>query len=291
MQITFDQNGGASLPSQITVVSTKGTEGLHVDKDGTSDYTTGDELIGGAAVKRLVQILRTGGSSEVLFTARFPYEDSELNSNTEANLVVWNHHIPYSGRTPHEQGQTNIDLTNNWIESAGHGIEYMATEGSTVFTKYWMLAQKETTVPMWLGSATGSSAGAWNTPSNWTSGVVPTDVSIIIPSATKTPNDPDASLLPSTVSLATIEIQPGGVLNGGSSEIILTGGPAANSGRNSWLNNGTFNAGTGKVTFDYTGATLSGSTSFNDLTVNSGKQVTILANSNNSSSRYLLKDT
>ena len=290
MQITFDQNGGASLPSQITVVSTKGNEGLHVDKDGTSDYSTGDELIGGAAVKRLVQILRTGGSPEVLFTARFPYEDSELNSNTEANLVVWNHHIPYSGRTPHEQGQTNLDVSNNWIESSGHGLEYLATEGSTSNTKYWMLGQKETTVPMWLGSATGSLAGAWNTPSNWSSGVVPTDVSIIIPNATKTENDPDATMLPSTISLATIEIQSGGVLNGGSSEITLTGGPAANSGRGSWLNNGTFNAGTGKVIFDYTGSTISGTTTFNDITINSGKQVTIQANSNNSISGLITND-
>jgi hypothetical protein len=290
MQLTFNQNGGASLPSQITVVSTKGNEGLHVDKDGTNDFATGDELIGGAAVRRLVQILRTGGSEEVLFTARFPYFDSELNGNTEANLVVWNHDLPYAGRTPHEQGQTDLNTTENWIETSGHGVEFLATEGNTLFTKYWMLGQKETTVPMWLGAANGSLAGAWNTPSNWSTGVVPTDVSIIIPNATKTANDPDASLLPATVSLATIEIQTGGILNGGSSEIILTGGPAANSGRNSWLNNGTFNAGTGKVTFDYTSATISGTTAFNDITVNTGKQVTILANSNNSISGAVVND-
>ncbi|MBU3661271.1 MAG: T9SS type A sorting domain-containing protein [Flavobacteriales bacterium] len=283
MQLTFDLDGGVSLPSQITVVATKGTEGLHVDKDGTSDYTPGtaDTLIGGAAVKRLWQVLKTGGSPEVKFDIRFPYEDSELNGNEEADLVTWDHHLPYAGRTPHEHGKTNVDATNNWVELSGHGIGYLATEGDVAFTKYWMLSENIIKVQTWLGAAQGGAAGDWYVASNWSKGVIPTVESILIPNASSTPNDPDPSKLPDFINLATIEIQPGGVLNGGSSEITLSGGPLINGGRGSWLNNGTFTPGTSKVIFDYTDATIAGSTTFNDIVVNNGKKVTIQANSNN----------
>ena len=281
MQMTFDLNGGVTLPSQITIVATKGAQGLHVDKDGTSDYTPGsaDTLIGGAAVKRLVQILKTGGSSEVKFDVRFPYDDSELNGNVEADLVTWDHHLPYSGRTPHEHGKTNVDATNNWVELSGHGIGYLATEGDAAFTKYWMLAENIIKVQTWLGAAGGGAAGDWYTASNWSKGVIPTVESILIPSATSTPHDPDPTKLPATISLATIEIQTGGVLDGGNSEITLSGGPLVNGGRGTWLNNGTFTPGTSKVIFDYTDATISGTTTFNDITINTGKAATIQANS------------
>lgn len=284
MQLTFDLNGGVSLPSKITVVMTKGDEGNHVDKDGVSDYTpnTADTLIGRAAVKRLFQVLRTDGSSQVRFTVRFPYDDSELNGNSEADLVTWDHHLPYAGRTPHEHGKTNVDPTENWVELSGHGIGYLATEGDAEFTKYWMLSENIIKVQTWLGAAGGAAAGDWNSASNWSKGTIPTVESILIPNATVTPNDPDPAKLPATINVATIEIQAGGVLNGGSSEITLSGGPALNGGRGSWLNNGDFIANSSKVIFDYTDATIAGTTTFNDIEVKAGKMVTIQASSNNS---------
>ena len=293
MQLTFDLNGGASLPTQITVVATKGDEGLHIDKDGTSDYTPGsaDTLIGGASVKRLWQVLKTGGSSEVRFDIRFPYDDSELNGNTEADLVTWDHHLPYSGRTPHEHGKTNVDATNNWVELSGHGIGYLATEGDVSFTKYWMLSENIIKVPTWLGAAGGGSTGDWNTASNWTNGIVPTSsMSVLIPDAVSTAHDPDPLKLPSTIEVGTLEIQAGGILDGGSSEITITGGPAINGGRGSWLNNGTFTPSTSKVIFDYTDATIAGSTVFYDLTVNTGKKATVQANSSLSIAGTIVND-
>lgn len=154
MLLRFDENGG-TLPSEIMVVATKGTKGLHVDKDGVADFTpsTSDTLIGGAAVQRMWQILRTGGTNAVRFTVRFPYLDSELNGNNEANLVTWDHHIPYAGLTPHEHGKTNNNISENWVELSGHGLFYLAEKDDAAFTKYWMLSEKVTVDTLWLGAS------------------------------------------------------------------------------------------------------------------------------------------
>ncbi|MDV7394304.1 hypothetical protein RZS08_23180, partial [Arthrospira platensis SPKY1] len=78
---------------------------------------------------------------------RLPYNDNELNGNTEANLVTWDHHLPYNGKTPHEHGQTSRNTTENWVELANHGLGYITLEGATTgtadVTKYWMLSNRE----------------------------------------------------------------------------------------------------------------------------------------------------
>jgi hypothetical protein len=174
MRLTFNQVSGSQLPDQITVVQTKGTEGLHVDKDGTDDTAT-YPLIGGAAVKRMWQILRTNGTTDTRFTVRFPYSDdlTELNGNTEANLVTWDHHIPYATMTPHEHGKTSINTTDNYVELSNHGLFYLADEGSTTFTKYWMLSNKVSTDTLWLGAAGGAAGTDWTSSINWSSGALP----------------------------------------------------------------------------------------------------------------------
>lgn len=255
MQLTFDNTGGGDLPTQITVVHTRGARGLHADK------TTG-------AVKRLYQVLKTGGTNPTLMTIRLPYTSdvNERNGATPAqtaNFVIWDHHIPYPAVTPHEHGKTNQfnSGANHWIELTGHFVEYLANEGSTVFTKYWMMGTKVTTEPLWLGSITG---GDWNNPSNWVSGFVPNDTtSVVIPDAGTTSNDP---VLPGNVSVGTVEIQTGGILNAGSNKITINGKPATNGGRASWLNNGTFTS-TGVVEFTAVDATLAGTTTFNDIEI------------------------
>lgn len=258
-QLKFTSVGGSILPTQITVVATRGGKGFHVDKTNT--------------VKRIYQILRTGGASDTRFTVRFPYEDTELNGNTiEGNLVLWDHHIPYSGITPHEHGKTSNSAVNNCIELSNHGLFYLASEGDVNFTKYWMLSEQVTSVPTWLGAVPG---GSWEIPSNWTSGVVPTDLSsIIIPNANTTANDP---VLENDITIGTIEIQTDGIFTGDDKIITIKGGPADNGGRGSWNNNGIFNAETSSVVFDYSDATISGTTTFNNVTINNGKKVSILA--------------
>lgn len=258
-QLTFDSVNGSSLPTQITVVATRGNQGHHSDKEN--------------AVKRMFQILRTGGTSETRFTLRLPYEEVNLNANNEESLVLWDHHIPYNGVTPHEHGKTSNSVSNNYIELANHGLFYLATEGDVNFTKYWMISDQVSEVPTWVGAVPG---GSWEVPSNWTSGVVPTNLSsIIIPTSNKTPYDP---VLLQNIAIGTVEIQADGIFSGGDKTITINGGPANNGGRGSWNNNGTFDAGTGTVVFNYTDATLAGSTIFNNFIVNSGKKVTLQGN-------------
>ena len=273
MKMTFNQNGG-TLPTQITVVATLGDEGIHVDKDGINDFTPGtsDTLIGGAPVRRMYQILRTGGTNNVRFTVRFPYLQDELNANNETDLVTWDHHIPYAGMTPHEHGKTSQNTSENWVELSNHGIGYLATEGDASFTKYWMLSKKITRDTIWLGAAGGSAGEDWSTSINWSSGVVPS-------SWTKIVVDPNVYKSELTITdsqeAATILIKPGGVVNGGTGTLTLNGGPAINGGSGTWVNNGTFIPGTSHIIINNSDATMSGTSNFYDLTINDGKKLTI----------------
>lgn len=276
MRITLIQNAG-SMPTQMTVVSTIGSHGLHVDKDGINDYTPNspDTLIGGAAIKRLYQILRTGGTSAVRFTVRFPYLQSELNGNNEANLVTWDHHLPYGGMTPHEHGKTSNNTLDNWVELSNHGLFYLSQEGDTHFTKYWMLSQKVTKDTLWMGATTDATAGDWNTALNWSSGAVPTSLSRVIID----PNIYKSELVfTGTISTGSIEIKPNAVVHGGSATINLNGGPVINGGAGTWLNNGYFDRGTSTVNFNSNNGTIAGKTHFHNFSIGSGKTLTVQSN-------------
>lgn len=277
MRIKFDQHGG-TLPTSIVVVATKGNQGLHIDKDGTGDFTPGmpDTLIGGAAVKRMHQILRTGGTSDVQFTVRFPYDDSELNGNPEADLVTWDHHIPYGGLTPHEHGKTSIDNSENYVELANHGLFYLAQENDPAFTKYWMLSKKVTKDTLWLGASGGPSATDWATSINWSSGSIPSNWTKIVVDKNIYKSE---LTITGTRQAATMEIKPGAVVHGESGKLTLNGGPLNNGGAGTWVNNGTFVPGTSEIIINNSDATISGNTHFYDLTINSGKSVVIQANS------------
>lgn len=271
MTLKFDQNAG-TLPSQVTVVATRGDEGLHVDKNG-SHNTGPNGLIGGAAVKRMYQILRTGGTSPVRFTVRFPYTDSELNGNNEANLVTWDHHIPYQGMTPHEHGKTSNDVNTNYVELANHGLFYLSEEGDSEFTKYWMLSEKVSADNLWLGAAGGGQGVNWDVASNWTNGVIPSSTNLINFVVDNSIYANELTINGSHEANA-IEIKPGAIVNGGTGTLTLKGGPADNGGVGTWINNGTFNAGTSTVIFDNDEATLAGATNFHNVTINAAKKLT-----------------
>ena len=75
-----------------------------------------------------------------------------------------------------------------------------------------------------------------------------------------------------TFDFGKLTINSGKTLNAGSTSINVSG---------DWVNNGTFTAGTGTVTFNGTGTqTVSGSTTFNDVTVNAGSTLQLAANAN-----------
>jgi hypothetical protein len=251
--IGFTQVGSSTFPTALMVVSTIGTNGLHADKSN--------------AVQRLYQVLQTEPVPVVtgtFSTLRFAYSDAGLNGNTtEDNLVLWDHHIPYNGATPHEHGKTANNITDNYVELSGHGLAYLAIEGSTTFTKYWQISSRELLVPTWLGAA--PIGGSWTALANWSSAQIPTSTTnVIIQDAARTAADP---ILPATVALNSIEIQNGGILNGASSTITLTGAAGINGGTGTWINSGTFIPGTSTVIMNNAAASASGSTSFNNLTV------------------------
>ncbi|MGY6561639.1 MAG: beta strand repeat-containing protein [Luteibaculaceae bacterium] len=242
--LTFTDLG--TRPTEIDVLVTIGSRGLHVSK--------------GDAVRRLYQVLRVGGSEPNTFTLRLAYLPSELNGNTAANLVTWDHHIPYNGVTPHEHGKTSEG--GGFIQLSGHGISYLSTRDNVNFTKYWMLSNTiNVSEFVWLGAGQGATGSDWTFPSNWSGGRVPSinaNNNVIIPNVENTPSSPTLS---GSLNARTITIQEGGVLNGGSGTLTLSGGIATDGGLGTWNNSGTFNPSNSRIIFTSPSATIGGSSS------------------------------
>jgi len=296
-QLRFNSVSGSAIPSQITVVATRGTYGTHIDNTGgvAINGTTANRN----AVQRLYQILRTGGDVASRFTLRMAYEDGDLNGNTEANLVSWDHHLPYGAITPHEHGKTSANATENWVELSNHSVNYLATEGATTFTKYWMLSAKESLNDYeWLGAINVPGQTNWNITENWKSGKIPNETAnVFIPNTSETLHDPvidtnsgygildGTTVTTGQVRMRTLEIASGGVLtvaSGAAPTITLYGGPNVGGGGvnyGSWLNNGTFTAANSTVIFDFdntaTESTIAGSTSFYNVTIANAKKATL----------------
>ncbi|PKP45741.1 MAG: hypothetical protein CVT94_16970 [Bacteroidetes bacterium HGW-Bacteroidetes-11] len=232
--MTFNRNSTGTLPSAIMFVITKGSDrGIHANKPN--------------AVARLYQIIRTGGDLPTTFNIKLRYTDDALNGNTESNLVLWDHHIPYnSANTPHEHGKIAQNNTDNWVSLIGHGINYIGSqEVIGGFTKYWLFSSTVLTANTWLGAVSGSQT-VWDNASNWTGGHIPTCAdNVMIPVTTYSP------VLPSDASANSITIAEGATLNGGTGTLTLCGGVANNGGIGSWNNNGTFNPGTSTVVFNF----------------------------------------
>jgi gliding motility-associated-like protein len=97
--------------------------------------------------------------------------------------------------------------------------------------------------------------GNWTTGSSWVGGIAPgaADMGVIVSGANITIN--------ANITIGSIQINSGGIINGLSSNIILL---------NNWTNNGTFNYGTSTILFNGTGSqTINGGTaSFHHIIVN-----------------------
>jgi len=202
------------------------------------------------AIQRQYMMTQTGASG-TQGTILIHYLDSELNSNTENILVPW---IDVSG-TVMEIGRTNYDLTNNFITIANVNFSFPS---GTAFT----LANTALTSCTWLG---GTSTN-WRTASNWTSALVPTAGSnVIIPgSTTYQPS------LPDTTQISTIQIQSGATLNAVSGAQLTLNGSSG-----TWTSYGTFNPNNSNIIFANTNATVSGTTNFYNLTINSGTTLAV----------------
>ncbi|MFY8166586.1 MAG: T9SS type A sorting domain-containing protein, partial [Sediminibacterium sp.] len=94
-------------------------------------------------------------------------------------------------------------------------------------------------------------------------------------------------ILPATVALNSIEIQNGGILDGASSTITLTGAVGLNGGTGTWINNGTFTPGTSTVVINNAAATATGNTTFNNLSVSNALNISANSTVNVSSNLVL----
>jgi len=209
------------------------------------------------AILRTYDFIRTGASGSFA-TVNLHYLDAELNGNTENTTVLWDGHLPSPPGDVDEHGRSNYDTTNNWVGLSSMSVTYFAK--AAFGSRIWTLGNSILSNATWNGSI----STVWTDEDNWTPTGVPSDlVDVIIPDAATTPNDPT---LGTTLLVGRLTINNGGILNSAdSSTVTISGGSGA------WSNNGgTFNAGTGMVIFTNAAATMSGTTDFYNVTINSG---------------------
>ncbi len=211
-----------------------------------------------AAVQRYYDIKHSGGANTTV-TLSLHYLHSELQSNTETNLIVWDYHssIP----KVEEHGKSNQDMTEEWISISNRSITYFDT---TFGTHLWGLSNKESANFVWQGTPSSD----WDDPNNWSGGVVPISTSdVIIPDASTSVHSP---ILASSSFVKTITIQQNGILNGGNSTTLTVAGSTG-----AWLNLGTFNCGTSNVIFTNPNATMADPTNFYNVTIANGASLTL----------------
>ncbi len=208
------------------------------------------------AIQREVELIQTGGSNtKAVFTMH--YLDSELNGNIEDNLVLW-----VGLATNVEYGRSAYNTSENWVRLSNINVAFFSSSWDG--TKDITLDEFGTTTTLtWNGSVSNS----WTTIENWTPNEGPSSAKkIIIPDASATPNDPS---LPSTTEIKSLTIQANGTLNSGADAQLTI-----NGSNDAWNNaGGTFNASSSNVIFTNAAATLSGSTNFYNVTINTGSEL------------------
>jgi len=208
------------------------------------------------AVQRVYDFIQSGGSN-CNATIATHYLDSELQSNNESELVQWTNGTPGPPSGLYEWGKSNNSNTENWVAISNVSISSFPTAFDQLSNG---LSKTEASLYTW----TGATSSNWSTTSNWSPNGTPASTwAIIIPDAQFTANDPT---LASTVEVQTIALNYGSILNAGTnSQLTINGANGA------WNNNGgTFVPSNSNVIFTNTAATMAGTTSFYDLTINSG---------------------
>lgn len=205
------------------------------------------------AVKRVYDIAYKKGA-DFSATFRFHYLDSELNGNTEAQLVDFRY-ITATASTV-ETGKSAYNSTDNWIELGN--ISGLATPDSmNSGTMPWTLGNQLTTDKTWNGSISAT----WNNPLNWNGGIPGTSDAVFIPNATTTNFDPS---LPDSATINTMNIQSNGIVNGSNGKLCLSGSASA------WSNSGIFNHGTSVVYLTQSSSTIIGLSNFYSLIIKTG---------------------
>lgn len=204
------------------------------------------------AINREMEVIQTGavGTSA---TVSYHYLESELNGNDEGRLVLW------AKIANIEYGASAFDTNDNWVSLSNVNIAFFSSSFDGV--KNITLDEYSTNNTLvWNGSVSTS----WTTVQNWTPNVGPSITkNIIIPDAATTTFDP---VLPLLTEINTLTLESGAVLNAVATAQATIAGTAA------WINRGgTFNPDTSTIIFGNNSATISGITNFYNLTINSGK--------------------
>ena len=213
-----------------------------------------------SAIERVYDFVQTDGAA-CNATISTHYLDSELNGIDENDLVQWTNGTPGPPLGLFNWGKSSNNTSNNWVTIANVGIENFPTSFGQLENT---LAADEPASYTWNGSVSTD----WNTVTNWTPNGTPSAASnIVIPDATTTTFDPT---LPASVSINTLRIQSGGILNASSLSNFSIGG-----GNSAWNNEGgTFNPSDGSVSFTNAAATIAGSSDFYDLNIADGATLT-----------------
>jgi uncharacterized beta-barrel protein YwiB (DUF1934 family) len=215
------------------------------------------------AVKRIYDLIQSGGSgTQALIYSH--YLDSELNGNTENLLVdyLYIFDVPLLieyGRSAFNTDDNNciaISNVNVGVFSSAFGENEVSFDEPEILSLTW----------------NGSVSTSWVTAGNWTPNGAPSDLTAItIPDAASTGFD---LTLPAIATCGTMTIESGGILNSSSgAQLTINGGAGA------WSNTGgTFNAGTSTIRFNNAGATIAGSSGFNNIIINSAAALVLQNN-------------
>ncbi len=212
-------------------------------------------------ILRQFDIIHTG-AVDTKAIIRQHYLDSELNGNVESKLVFWAHTV--SPSSIFDQGRSNNNLTENWVEisNANVGLYFKNTFDQVYIT----LDEGAVSDLTWNGSVSDS----WITTANWTpQGVPSAETKVLIPNVSTGSNR--YPVIDATSSVKTITIDAGAVVNTPANSVLNIF-----EGAGAWQNNGIFNPGNGTVIFNNLDATISGNTTFNNLTIAAGAGIRAL---------------
>ena len=235
---TFLPNVQYSFGSQYTTMTFLGV-GTQPN-ELTCKVVLGTALpVGGSAntfILRNYSFSQTGTLGTDRVVANLRYLTSELNGQDETKLVLWDHH-PSDGRTE-EHGKTNNNTINKWVGLSGLTIGYVAPDPtSSSFNKQWGLSNYTTTKKTWIGASNTN----WSNPDNWNPAGAPVSTDdVLIPKVlTVYPS------LTSDVEIQTIQIDSLATVSANTYNLTVNGYNDA------WINRGTFNPGTGTVSFTH----------------------------------------
>ena len=215
-------------------------------------------------ISRYYSIIRDKGTAAV--NLRLHYLESELNniSPTATNIDFFDSHS--NGATSHDHGHNAESAADNWVELDGRAISYIAPNLSfgEADVKQWGLALSNTPAYTWIGVADTD----WTNPTNWSGGVPTSGSDVIIKAATYNP-----TLSNGNIDINSISISSGAILTASrNTKLNLLATTNSNSVA-AWMNDGVFNASTSEVTFSGKNATIGGTSTFYNLSIDNNTSV------------------